>query len=170
MPTHNILRVLHIVGGVVWVGFTVFVATMLLPALRAIGPTGGAVMREVTAVRRLPVWLMIASMLTIVTGAALMYRDAASMGTAWFKAGSGLVFTVGAALAIAASTLGMIVSSPTAKRMGQLSAQIAASGRAPSDDERQRLAGMQARLFAASRVAAALLLAATIAMAGARYV
>ena len=36
-----LLRVLHIVGGVFWVGTAVFIAAFLGPSLRAAGPAGG---------------------------------------------------------------------------------------------------------------------------------
>ena len=46
MNTHNWLRLIHIVIGVFWVGTAVFVATILIPATRAVGPSAGVLMRE----------------------------------------------------------------------------------------------------------------------------
>ena len=39
-----ILRVVHVLGGIFWVGSALFMAFMLMPALASAGPAAGAVM------------------------------------------------------------------------------------------------------------------------------
>ena len=169
MTAHSWFRLVHIVGGVLWVGAAVFIAAFLLPSARAIGPAAGPMMRELTGVRRLPVYLQLTSIATVLSGIVLAWRDAGSMGVRWFEQGPGLVFGIGGILAITGATIGLGVSSPTARRLGALSATLQAQGRAPSPEEQGQLTQLQDRLFTVSRVIALLLLLASAAMAGARY-
>ena len=39
-----VLRLVHVVGGILWVGFAVFVPFYLAPAIAEVGPDGGKVM------------------------------------------------------------------------------------------------------------------------------
>lgn len=169
MTAHSWFRLVHIIGGVLWVGAAIFIAAFLLPSARAIGPAAGPMMRELTGVRKLPVYLQTVSMLTILSGAVLAWRDAGSMGLRWFEQGSGLVFGIGALFALAGAIIGLVVSAPAAKRLGALSASLGSAGRPPSPAEQGLMQRLQDRLFTVSRVIAVLLLLASAAMAGARY-
>lgn len=170
MNTHNVLRLLHIVGGILWVGFASFMVMFLMPTLKAIGPASGAVMRELAGRRKLPVFMMAISWITILSGAALMWRDAGALGHAWFRQGMGLMLSIGALLAIVASFIGMIVNAPTARKIGAMSAQIQGAGRAPSADEAAAMGALQQRMNSASFIVALLLLGASVFMATARYI
>jgi hypothetical protein len=45
---------LHIVATTLWAGTAILIAGFLMPAIRAAGPGGSAVMRQLTVVRKLP--------------------------------------------------------------------------------------------------------------------
>ena len=169
MNTHSIFRILHIVGGVVWVGSAVFTAVFLIPAARAIGPAAGPIMRELTVVRKLPIYLLSIAFVTILSGGVLVYRDMGDMGMRWFEQGSGRFFGLGAILGISGLIIGLTVNAPTVKKIGALSAQLAKEGRPPTAEEGARLQSLQDRLFTASKVIAVVLLLATMSMAFARY-
>ena len=169
MTTQSLLRILHILGGVIWVGSVVFTTVFLLPAARAIGPAAGPFMRELTVVRKLPIYLMLIAFVTVLSGATLAYRDMGDLGMRWFEQGSGRFFGFGAILAVAGLVLGMAVNAPTAKQIGLLSAQLAKEGRAPTAEEGARMGALQNRLYTASRIIMVLLLLATASMAFARY-
>jgi uncharacterized membrane protein len=47
-------RLLHIVATTLWAGAAILIAGFLMPAIRAAGPGGSAVMRQLTVVRKLP--------------------------------------------------------------------------------------------------------------------
>ena len=169
MTAHTWFRLIHIVGGVLWVGAAIFIAAFLLPSARALGPAAGPMMRELTGVRKLPVYLQVTSIATVLSGIVLAWRDAGSMGLRWFEQGPGLVFGIGAVFAITGATIGLGVSSPTAKRLGALSATLQSQGRPASPEEQGQMKQLQDRLFTVSQVIAVLLLLASAAMAGARY-
>ncbi|HEV2642235.1 MAG TPA: hypothetical protein VGT98_05995 [Candidatus Elarobacter sp.] len=110
-------------------------------------------------------------MLTILSGLTLYWRVSDGFqSTAWLASGTAKVLGAGGLLAIVASVAGMVVSSPTAKRMAGLSAAVRAAGGPPSAEQLAEIQRLQNRLFTVSRIAAALLVLATAAMAIARSV
>ena len=164
-----VLRLIHIVAGAFWVGALVFIAAFLIPAIRATGPAGGAVLRHVTQVLHLHRYVVTSTWLTLLSGAGLAWRDAGSLGFRWFAEGSGRFYGAGAVLAIIATVIGFTVNAPTAQRLGALSAAGPSAGRPPSQEELAQIQDLQARLGRAARLVALLLVLAAAAMAVARY-
>jgi uncharacterized membrane protein len=164
-----VLRLLHIVLGVFWVGAVVFIAFILNPSIRATGAAGGAVMYRLTS-RKMHLWLMGASVLTVLSGIGLYWHDSAGFrSSAWLGSGPGRTFGLGAVLALVAIVIGMAVSARAAKQLGDLAARVQAGGRPPSPDEAATIQRLQDRLAKSGVLAAILLLLATAAMAAARY-
>jgi len=167
--TLYLLRLLHIILGVFWVGAVTFIAFLLVPSLRAAGPAGGAVMEQLIA-RRMPLWLMGAAILTVLSGFGLYWHDSAGFSSStWLASGPARTFGFGAVMAVIAVVVGMAVNSPAASRLGALGARIKAAGRPPSPDELAEIQRLQQRLARASVLQALLLLLAAAAMAVARY-
>jgi uncharacterized membrane protein len=165
---YALLRLIHILAGVLWVGATVFIAVFLMPSLRAVGPAAGPVMEQVARVRRLPIWMMSATILTILSGLTLYGLDSAGFHSAWMHSGPGRVFGLGGVLAILAAVVGMAVNAPAGKRLGALAAEIKVRG-APTPADVAELQSLQARLARATNLTAGLLILATAAMAVARH-
>ena len=170
LTTLYVLRVLHVLFGAFWVGAVVVLAVLLVPSIRAAGPAGGAVMRELMEVRRLPIWLMAAGAITILSGFSLYWIDSAGFSSAWLGSGPGRVFGLGGVMALVAMILGMGVNAPTARRLTTLAGAIGAAGRKPTPEEAAQIGRLQGRLNKATAVAAILLVLAALAMAVARYV
>jgi hypothetical protein len=167
----HVLRIAHIVTGAFWVGTVVFLAAFLLPSLRAAGPAAGPVMYQVGEVRRMPLWLLGAGALTVLSGIALYWRDSAGFtSTAWLASGEGRVFGLGGALAVVGLILGIGVISPAAKQLGMVTARLQSAGRPPTPEEIATIERSQRKVARASGLGAGLLLLATVAMAVARYV
>jgi len=165
------LRFVHVVVGVFWVGSLVFLAFILLPSVRAAGPAGGAVMQQLTQVRRVPTVLLTAGILTVLSGLTLYWNDSAGFRSkAWLSSGTGMTFGLGAVFAILVLVIGSTVNSPTAKRITALGGQIRAGGGAPSAEQAAQMERLQRRLANALRLTAVLLLLAAAAMSVARYV
>lgn len=164
-----VLRLLHVVLGVCWVGAAVFIAFLLVPSIRATGAAGGAVMQGLAS-RQMHLWLMGASILTVLSGFGLYWHDSAGFSSStWLGSGPGRTFGFGAVVALIAVGIGMAVNSRAAKQLSDLGARIQTAGRAPSPDEAATLQRLQARLAKSAVLAAILLLVAAAAMAVARY-
>lgn len=165
-----VYRLIHILAGAFWVGAALFTAFFLLPSLRAVGPAGGAVMEQIAQVRRLPLYMMGAMILTILSGIALYWRDSAGFNGAWMRSGPGITFSIGGLLGIVVAILGMVVITPAAKRLGMLAASMRAGGGPPSPEAMAEMQALQVRTAVLTRAGSLLLILATAAMAVARYV
>lgn len=154
-----ILRTVHILAGIFWVGGAFIVGLFILPAVRAMGPAGMPVIQQIMLGRKLVVYLPVSAVLTVLAGAALYWNDMALSGGAWRTSPMGQGMTFGAAAAILAVVAGMGIASPASKK-------LATSGPTLSDGERARL-GKRAAI--GSQAAMVLLFIASVAMAVARY-
>jgi uncharacterized membrane protein len=157
-----LLRAIHVVGGVLWVGGVVVVTLFLLPATQALGPAAQPVMQFIMGRRKLPVYLMLLGILTTLAGVLLMMRNMSLTGGMWARSPMGIGISVGATAAILALVVGMTVSAPTAKRLGPPQ-----PGAAPLTDEQR--AALMKRLALGSRLTFILLAIAALFMATARY-
>jgi len=164
-----VLRLFHILSGVFWVGSAIMVSRFLFPSIAALGPAGGKVMHEIGQVRKFPVYVNVAAMLTLLSGIGLYWRAISTAGPAWAHTHMGMTFSLGALLAICAAVVGNVVSRPAAKKMGMITEQVAASGGVPTPEQGAMLGELRDRLMKAGRVLMVLLVLATAMMAIARY-
>jgi uncharacterized membrane protein len=157
-----LLRAIHVVGGVLWVGGVVVVTFFLLPAVQALGPAAQPMMQFIMGRRKLPVYLMMLGILTTLAGVLLMMRNISLTSGTWARSPMGIGISVGAAAAILALVVGMTISAPTAKRLGPPQ-----PGAAPLTDEQR--AALMKRLALGSRMTFILLAISALFMATARY-
>jgi uncharacterized membrane protein len=162
------LRLLHILSGAFWFGALIFSVRLLMPSLRAVGPAAGPIIAQLNQ-RGMTAAFMGAAIVNLGSGIWLMFIISGGAPGEWMKTGMGRTIGVGAACAILAMILGMIVNPPAAKRMGQLAAAAAQRGGPPSPEEAAELQRLQKRMTTANIFVAILLTLALSAMAVARY-
>jgi uncharacterized membrane protein len=162
-----LLRLIHILAGVFWVGAIFLIAGFLLPTARATGREGGRFMQHLLLQRRLPIFLAIAMLLTVLSGFTLYGRLVSSTHGAWAGTPPGIAYGVGGLAAILGALVGMVVSGPAARRMAAIG-QRAADG-APSAEQQAEIGQLQGRMVLGSRLVAGFLAVAAGAMAVARY-
>jgi hypothetical protein len=163
-----ILRLFHILGGVLWVGGAVFTAFFVAPAIGDAGPEGGKVMVAMQK-RGLMMWLPIFAFATLIAGFWLYFRNA-GLTPNYMSTRVGMTFGTGGALALIAFLFGMTVARPSMEKAATLAASLAT---APEPQRAGIMAEVQRlRLRGASMASfvAWVLLAAAAAMAVARYV
>lgn len=165
-----LVRLLHVVSATLWVGGALVVAGFVAPAIRAAGPAGGPVMRQLTEVQRLPYVLAGAGVIAILSGAYLVWVLASGSLLNWIQTAPGRIYSLGAACAFVAAVVGLGVNIPTANRLGALAASLRNAGATPATAQTDLLRRLSMRLARGTRVAAVLLILATSAMATARYV
>jgi len=164
-----VLRVVHVLAGCFWLGTMLLNAGFLLPATQAAGPAGGQVMKQIVQVRRLPMFLNVAVLTVLITGGILFWWASGGLSVSWLTSPSGVGWSIGSLLAVAAALLGQFVNAPIARRLGQLAATIQAAGSPPPEATITEMKRLQMRLLHATQLAAILLVLATAAMAAARY-
>src|SRR5688572_115483 len=99
-----VLRLVHIVGGIFWVGSGLFTSLFLLPALARSGPAAGAVMAGLQR-RRLFTALPAVAVLTMLSGLRLMWIVSAGFSASWLASATGGTYAASGAAAIVAFVL-----------------------------------------------------------------
>jgi hypothetical protein len=162
-----LLRLVHILAGIFWVGTMFLVAGFLVPTVRETGREGGRFMQHLMQRRRLQVFLGLAMLLTILSGVIMYARFAAATHGAWAATRPGIGYGVGALSAVLAAAIGGAIGSSAGRRMLAVGQAVGASG--PTPEQQAEMARLQARMSLGARLAAGLLVVAAGAMAIARY-
>ena len=165
-----LLRIVHIVTGVIWVGSLFVVVVFVQPSVATLGPAGAPFMSELRR-RRFVDIVFIDAVFTVVAGSFLYWHDwhtYPSFGN-WIASNFGTALTVGALLAISGLAVAASVTRPTIVRLVSLGTQVAGSGKTPSPELAAQIGALQRRLVVAERVSFSLVLLAVVAMASARY-
>jgi uncharacterized membrane protein len=162
------LRLLHVAGGVMWVGAAVLMAGFVVPAARGAGADGflPALMRD----RRAGAYLMATAATTLLTGFALYARMSALTQGAFGATHQGITLGVGGVAGVLALVTASLGTGPAARRMATIGGRLRGESRAPTPDEARQMSRLQARVRLCTALAMGLLLFATGCMAVARYV
>lgn len=160
-----VLRIVHIVGGVFWVGSAMFGTVLLGPAVAATGASGREFMDYLVSKARMSTRMSAASGLTVLAGAILYWIDSSGLTSSWTTSGPGLGFGIGAILALVGMGIGGMVGA-SGKKIGRLAA--AAQGK-PSEAQLAEMRAAQAAMSQASLWSTIALIVSLVCMATARY-
>lgn len=166
-----LLRLVHILAGIFWLGATLTLAGFLLPALAGsragVAPTWQAVMQR----QRLQLWINISMTLAILAGFALYGIDSAMSNGAFARSIAGKTFGLGALAAIAAVGVMGAMSQPAGRKLAALADRLEEgqqTGNTPADLATAASA-LQDRVSRGLTIASVLLLLSAATMAIARY-
>jgi uncharacterized membrane protein len=162
-----LLRLIHILAGIFWVGAAVLMAGFLVPTMRATGREGGRFIQHLMLQRRLPVFLGIAAGLTVLSGLTMYIRMAAATHGTWASSRPGIAYGVGGLAAVLGAIAGTVLSGTPGRRLGEIGQTVGPAG--PSPEQQAEIARLQGRIGLGTRVTAGLLAVAAAAMAVARY-
>ena len=162
-----VLRLIHILGGIFWVGAMILLAAFLLPTVRATGREGGRFMQTLMQQQHLQLYLGVAALLTVLSGITMYARMAAATHGAWAGSRPGIAYGVGAAAAILAAVFGGVISGSAGRKMLALGQAIGSAP--PSVEQQAELSRLQSRMTLGARLAASFLVIAASAMAVGRY-
>lgn len=164
-----VLRVLHILLGIFWAGGAFFAAMFLVPSVKAAGPAGGPVMKQLMEVRKFPMYAMAFGLVTVISGLWMYFLNNSVSGGSFARSHAGMAYGLGAVAAILTMVVGGVVMGPTSAKMAKLGGEIAAKGGPPSPEQAQMMKTYQDKLAFGSRLASGLLLVTVITMALGRY-
>lgn len=163
-----VLRLVHILGGIFWVGSLMFTSFFLMPALGSSPAVAGEVMAGLQK-RRLFTLLPIVALLTILSGLRLLWIASVGFSDAYLSTSTGRTFSASAVAAIVAFLLSLLVSRPGFLRVGRLSATLATT---TDQGAKQRISAemqrLRRRVAIANAIVATLLLLTAAGMAIAR--
>jgi uncharacterized membrane protein len=162
-----VLRLVHILGAILWLGSGLFTTYFLLPAMTKAGPAAAGPVMANLQQRRLYTVLPIVALLTILSGIRLMMIVSAG-NPQWFASPMGRTYSISGAFAIVSFLTTIIIGRPATVRMGKLS-QTPASGGASTEARAAEIRSLQKRVTWSTQTAIGLLILAAVGMAVARY-
>ena len=119
-----LLRLVHILAGIFWVGATLVLAGFVLPAARAVGPGAGPFMSQLMLQQRLQLWINVAMTLAILAGFALFGLDSRISGGGFGRSAPGMTYGLGALFAIVAAGVGGAMVKPTGRKLGDIAQRM----------------------------------------------
>jgi hypothetical protein len=164
-----VLRLVHVVAGILWGGAAIYYLFFVKPSVKAIGAAGPQFMQYMAERRRLPLFMVGTSLLTVLAGGILFWFSSGGFNAAWIASGPGIGFTIGSVAALVAFLFGTFGIGPTSAQMGALGAQIAVSGKGPTPEQAAKMQALEKRLNVAEQVDFIMLVIAMLTMATARY-
>jgi uncharacterized membrane protein len=159
-----LLRIIHIVAGVFWVGGTLFMTFFVGPAIGATGEAGQKFVGHLMNNQKLSNRMSTAAGLTILAGFILFGLDARA-GAGWLRSSFATGLSIGAGFAILGMIFGIMIGRTT-KAMAELGAQMQGK---PSPSQLTQMQTIQKQQTTYSRISAISLILATVFMAVARY-
>ena len=165
-----LLRLLHILSGITWVGTTVFTTFFLFPSLRANPAAMGQVMGGLMQ-RRFATFMPAVAIITILSGLGMISITSGGHLGMYLQTHSGHSFAMAGGVAILAFLLGMLVARPAGMRVMALGAQMSSvTDPAERSKLQAEMAALSTRSGVVTVVVTILLLIAAGGMAIARYV
>lgn len=163
MAIYLLIRVIHVLMGAVWVGWTLFLVLFLQPAVLETGAEGAKVMAAVER-KGFVAGIPIVAVLSILSGLWLYWRYTAGFTPSISQSHAGMAFGAGGVLAIISAILGGAVVSRLAKKANTLSQEAATMPEGAS--RTTKVAGaleLRKRMLSITKIIAVLLVA-TIAL------
>lgn len=164
-----VLRIIHVVGGTCWLGGAIIYHLFLEPTAKATAPGGQQFMQYFIVRRHYPMYMTISSLLTILSGALLLWHNSSGLDVNWVTTGPGLVLTLGSMLGVIALGMGLFILGPTAKRLVGLGQAIQAAGGPPLPEQMSELHYLETKMSQVGWTEFVLMLVSLLTMAVFRY-
>jgi uncharacterized membrane protein len=164
------IRAAHILVAALWIGSTVFMATLLMPAVDAAGAAGGQLMARLQR-RGFPIYMEVIGVTTVLSGFYLLWHFTGGFDPSVSTSHAGLAFGVGGAAGILAGVIGGGIVGRSAKKLAQLSS----GAMTIADDDVHRallaeIASLKRRMKIGTRVVVGLQTTALVFMSVGHYV
>lgn len=164
-----ILRVIHVLGGVFWVGSALFTTLYLMPAIATAGGNAGSVL-GIMRQRGLLTVLPVVAILTMVSGLRLLWIMSGGFTAAYFRTATGATFATAGAAAVLSFLISFLIARPAGIRTGELGASLAGATPEQRTALTAEIERFRRRAAVASGIVVTLLVLAATGMAVARYV
>lgn len=138
-----VLKIIHVVAGVLWVGSAVVIAAFLLPSARALGPQAAPFMSHLMQKQNLSQYMMMISGINALSGLIMYWRVSAGFSVMSLHWPGGIGLMIGMISGLIIFLWGHAVQGPTAKKLGQLTAQLSGP---PSPEQQQAIQKLQDKL------------------------
>jgi uncharacterized membrane protein len=161
-----VLRLIHILGGVFWVGTSLLFDFFIIPSTRSTDQIGQKFLAHLISTKtHLGEAHGISAMLTALAGASLYWIDSQGFTSAWIRSAAGLGFGIGAIFGFFGVITGVLGALPL-RTLAETAAQIQES---PTPEQMDKIQAAQKRLLVIGRIDSTVLILALMFMATARY-
>ncbi len=160
-----VLRIVHILSGVFWVGGAIILGYVITPAVAATGENGQKFMVHLVTQSKITLRITASAILTVVAGGSLYWIDSGGLTSGWISSPAGWGFGIGATLGLIGLIFGILVGI-NVSRLGRLASEIKGK---PSPDQMSEIQAAQKRLKFISPINTIALILALACMATARY-
>jgi len=163
-----VLRWLHIVSGIMWVGAAVMLTFFVSPAVQATNDSGQKFMAYLMQNTAFNKFIINVAMLTVTAGLILYGIDSNWFTSGWIFSGPGIGFGLGGVLGLLGLYFGLKINR-NSKKLMELSHEIQANGGPPTGAQHVVIQSLQSHLKTDGMLNAVFLLLASIMMATARF-
>lgn len=160
-----VLRLVHIISGVLWVGAGLIMFFFIGPTLGATADAGQKFAQHLMTRTRFTAVVTTSAILTVLAGASLYWIDSGGLSSAWMHSGAGLGFGIGAFFGLIGFVFGLLVGN-TNGALAKIGMQIQGK---PTPEQMAQIGALRKRLSVVSPINAYSLIIATLLMAIARY-
>ena len=164
-----LIRVIHVVASAFWAGGVILLAGYVEPSARALGPSGGQFMRQLSGPGRLSQYLSIVGGLSVLAGLYLYWVRSGGLNVAWITSPEGISISLGALTGLIALLWGGLVTGRATRRLAALDSEVAAAAGPPTEAQQADMAALQGRLRTGNRLVALLLTLSLVFMSLAEY-
>ncbi len=162
-----VLRAIHILGGIFWVGSMMMLYGFVVPSAAATRPESGRFVEHLLGKMNLSAWMTVASLATVVAGLVLFAPISGQFDSGWMRSTRGIVLSVGALFGVGAMLEGLFVIGPTGRRIGAMGRELKGP---PTPEQSKQFEALQAKLRRAGTRGTWMAGFAAVCMAVARYV
>jgi uncharacterized membrane protein len=164
-----LIRVIHILSAIFWVGTLLFTTFYLFPTLASVGASADTVMAGLQKrgmLRAIPG----SGVVAILSGATLLWLTSGGSMSAYARTPVGRTFMNSGGIAILAFLIGIIVARPAGMKIIQVSKELNAAPPGPARDALEaQVASLRKRLSTTTIIVSLLVMLAAAGMAVARY-
>lgn len=160
-----VLRIIHIVAGIYWVGAALLMNFVVGPSIGATGDAGRQFAGHMMTKTKFSMSMTVSVILVLVAGTWLYWIDSNEFTSAWMRSGAGIVFGVGAVFASIGAVAGFM-NGGNNRKLGALGAQIQGK---PNPEQLAQIQAIQKQQAMIIPLNTYTLLLAVLCMATARY-
>jgi uncharacterized membrane protein len=160
-----VLRFVHVLSGVFWVGGALIMNFFIGPTIGATAQAGKQFAGHLMLKTRFAMAMTIAAILTVLAGGFLYWRDSQGFTSKWMSAGSGIGFGIGGVAALIGFIFGIMFAQLNLK-MSLIGSQIKGE---PTPEQLAQLQNIQKQLKIVAPINVIALIIAAIFMSISRY-
>lgn len=164
-----VLRFVHIVASVCWAGGALIFFFFVEPTAKALAPMGSQFVQHMVTKRRYSIFMAMASTLTVLSGALLIWQIAGGRWLDYMSTGPGLGFVLGSVVGALVYLVGMFGVKPRADRMAKIGQEIQAAGGPPTPQQGAELHKLDKEMSTLGLIDIVLVAVSLTLMATARY-